>query len=627
MSNGNFREDRLQRRYPVGAEATEDGVSFRVWAPGHQRLRVVLEGQDAVDLDREDDGYFAGVHLGARIGSRYRLQVDGNDALLPDPASRFQPHGPHGPSEVIDLDGFAWRHPDWQGVKIEGQVMYELHVGTFTSEGTWRAAIEKLGFLREVGITLIEMMPIYDFPGRFSWGYDGVGMFAPTQMYGSPDDLRAFVDAAHGHGIGVILDVVYNHVGPDGNYLSRFSAHYFTERYKTEWGAAINFDGEESEGVRTFFLATAAYWIREFRFDGLRLDATQSIFDSSEDHIIKAITRTARTAAKGRSIVVVGENEPQDTWLARATEDGGYGLDALWNDDFHHAAVVAMTGRNEAYYQDYQGSPQEFVSTAKYGYLFQGQIYGASGKRRGAPGLDLPPAAMVTFTQNHDQIANSAHGLRMHLVTSPGRARAMTALTLLLPGTPMLFQGQEFGASAPFLYFADHHPELAKLVRQGRADSLAQFESFAAPAMQADLDDPSAPETFTRCKLNWSEAESHQSFVAMHRDLLALRRDDPTFSAQRTGRLDGAVLGPEAFVLRFFGENGEDRLLVVNLGTDLRRASLPSPLLAPPHEKSWQLIWSSERPIYGGSGTPPVERDDGWNLPGHAAIVFGVKPR
>jgi maltooligosyltrehalose trehalohydrolase len=499
------------RRYPVGAELTSDGTAFRVWAPKRHRASLVIEGGGEHPLRRESDGYFSGSTAEARPGTRYRFRLDDDRTLYPDPASRFQPDGPHGPSQVVDPGAYSWSDNNWKGVRLEGQVLYELHIGTFTPEGTWAAAADKLPLLKEVGVTVIEMMPVNDFPGRFGWGYDGVNLFAPTRLYGTPDDLKGFIDAAHGLGMGVIHDVVYNHLGPDGNYLACFSEDYFTDRYENEWGEAINFDGAAAGPARAFFIANAAYWIDEFHFDGLRLDATQSMFDASEEHVIAAMVKAARAAARDRSIVLIGENEPQHTKLVRAPERGGYGLDALWNDDFHHSAMVALTGRNEAYYEDHKGTPQEFVAAAKYGYLFQGQFYAHQGKGRGTPGLDLPPAAYVTFIQNHDQVANSALGLRAHRLTSPGRHRAMTALLLLMPGTPMLFQGQEFSTSAPFLYFADHKPELAKLVREGRHEFVSQFPSIGSDPMRPRLADPGAAATYKACKLDWSEFGSSTS--------------------------------------------------------------------------------------------------------------------
>jgi maltooligosyltrehalose trehalohydrolase len=378
--------------------------------------------------------------------------------------------------------------------------------------------------------------------------------------------------------------------------------------------------------VREFFLANARYWVEEFHFDGLRLDATQSIFDCSGDYIVAACAREVRAAAAGRATLVVAENEPQEARFVRPAERGGHGLDGLWNDDFHHSALVALTGRSEAYYSDYKGSPQEFVSSAKYGYLFQGQRYKWQRKRRGTPTFDLPPEVFVNFIENHDQVANSARGARLHELTSPGRLRAMTALLLLAPATPMLFQGQEFASSAPFLYFADHEPELARKVRRGRAEFLAQFRSIATREARANLADPGDARTFERCKLDLAERESHKDVYEMHRDLLRLRREDAVFSAQRKGGVDGAVLGPEAFVLRFFGEDADDRLLLVNLGADLNLNPAPEPLLAPPEGRLWTLLWSSEDWRYGGSGTPPLETKNNWCIPGHAAFAMRPAP-
>src|ERR1051326_6697250 len=353
---------------------------------------------------------------------------------------------------------------------MAGQVACEMHAGTFTRAGTFAAAAGELRELARIGITLVEVMPVAEFEGRFGWGYDGVDLFAPTRLYGTPDDFRRFVDTAHACGVAVILDVVYNHLGPVGNYLRAFSPAYFTDRYDNEWGDAINFDGPDSGPVREFFLANASYWIDEFHLDGLRLDATQQIFDTSPRHVLLDIGVRARQAAGSRSIVIVAENEPQDTRLVRSPEEGGYGLEGVWNDDFHHSAIGAVTGRAEAYYSDTRGEPQELISAAKYGYLFQGQHYDWQRQPRGTTAWDLPPAAFVTFPQNHDQVANSARGLRGHQLTSPGRWRAMTALFLLMPGTPMLFQGQEFAASSPFLYFADFESDLAAAVRKGRGE-------------------------------------------------------------------------------------------------------------------------------------------------------------
>jgi maltooligosyltrehalose trehalohydrolase len=622
---------RWVRRLPVGAEVQPNGgVHFRVWAPVRRRVEVVVESGPAAQLEPEGNGYYSGIVNNTRAGSRYRYRLDEGDQLFPDPASRFQPDGPHGPSEVVDPSAFEWTDTDWRGVSLPGQVLYEMHIGTFTPEGTWSAAAEQLPELAACGITCLEVMPPADFPGYFGWGYDGVNLFAPTRLYGTPDDFRRFVDRAHRHGVGVILDVVYNHLGPDGNYLKQFSPAYFTDKYRTEWGEAINYDGPGSGPVREYFIANAGYWIEEFHLDGLRLDATQTIYDDTPDssrHILTEIGRRVREAARGRATIIVAENEPQTPKLVRPVDKGGYGLDGLWNDDFHHSAMVALTGRNEAYYTDYLGTPQEFISAVKYGYLYQGQWYSWQEKRRGRSAHDIPPAAFVTFIQNHDQVANSGRGLRAHQLTSPGRYRAMTALTLLAPGTPMLFQGQEFAASAPFLYFADHNPELAKLVEAGRVEFLEQFRSIADPRMRDVLATPHDRRTFERCKLDFSEREKHAEAYRLTKDLLKLRREDPAFRAQKHRGVSGAVLGPQAFVLRYFQDDGEDRLLVMNFGRDLHLLTCPEPLLAPPDGMRWRVVLSTEDPAYGGSGvTVPDTESEGWRVPGEAAIALVPEP-
>jgi maltooligosyltrehalose trehalohydrolase len=613
--------DHPPRRLPVGAEILPSGEAhFRVWAPRRRSVEVTLESGDT-PLSAEGGGYFSGTVREARAGTLYKYRLDGGESF-PDPASRFQPEGPHGPSQVIDPAAYAWRVHVGKGLSLPGQILYEMHVGTFTTEGTWDAARRELPALRELGATVVEVMPVADFAGGFGWGYDGVDLFAPTRLYGPPDAMRAFVDDVHGQGMGVILDVVYNHLGPEGNYLPQFSERYFTDTYGTEWGQPFNYDGEDSAPVREFIVANAAYWIAEFRLDGLRLDATQSMHDASPEHVLAAIAREARRAAGGRSVILVAENEPQETRLVRPPQEGGYGIDALWNDDFHHSAMVALTGRREAYYTDYRGAPQELISAMKYGCLYQGQRYRWQGKRRGTSTLGLSRPAFVTFIQNHDQVANSARGLRGHALTSPGRWRALTALMLLAPGTPMLFQGQEHSSSKPFLFFADHQGDLSTAVRAGRRNFLSQFRSLALPEWSTSVPDPSDPATFESCRLDHAERDRHPEAWALHRDLLRLRREDAVLSGQGEHGLDGAVLGARAFVVRFFGPSGDDRLLVVNLGAEEHLSPAPEPLLAPPDGRLWTVRWSSEARAYGGSGTFPPDSADGWRLPGEAAVLL-----
>ena len=610
------------RRLPCGVEAGEPGAAHaRVWAPAAREVGLVRAGGAARwRLEPEGDGYYSAVAEGLHAGDRYWFELDAT-RRRPDPWSRFQPEGPHGPSEVIDPSAFPWTDAGWQGVGPDNQVLYEMHVGTFTPEGTWRAAMVHLPALGRLGITVIEMMPVADFAGRFGWGYDGVNLYAPTRLYGRPDDFRAFVDRAHALGIGVILDVVYNHLGPDGNYLEDFSGDYFTDRYTNDWGRAINFEGPAP--AREFFVANAGYWIGEFHLDGLRIDATQDMHDASDAHVLRSVAASARQAAGSRRVFIVGENEPQQSRLVRRPAEGGYGLDALWNDDFHHAAVVALTGRREAYYRDYTGSPQELVSCAKYGFLYQGQYYGWQQKRRGAPSLDLRPSNLVAYIENHDQIANSGFGRRLHQVTAPGRHRALTALLLLGPSTPLLFQGQEFNASSPFLYFADHKAELRGPVQEGRRSFLGQFDSLRSADVVERLPSPVDERSFERSRLDHAERERHAEAVALHADLLALRRGDGVLGGAAL-RVDGAVLSAGAFVLRFFGGDAGDRLLLINLGCDLDLAPAPEPLLAPPQDAEWTLLWSSELARYGGQGTPEIHPGDVFHLPGNCAVVLAA---
>jgi maltooligosyltrehalose trehalohydrolase len=623
------------RRFPIGAEVGPDGgVHFRVWAPRRSQVKVALEGGPGggarerpvmVELDAEDDGYHSVSVPEGGPGTLYRFQLAGK--LYPDPVSRFQPEGPEGPSQVIAPSAFPWTDSQWRGVELRGQVLYEMHIGTFTKEGTWRSAMRELPALAELGVTSVELMPVAEFAGRFGWGYDGVDLFAPYHHYGSPDDMRRFVDRAHGLGIGVLLDVVYNHFGAVGDFTGEYSSHYRATRNDNAWGGGINFDDKHSGPVREFFLTNAAYWIDEFHLDGLRIDATQEIHDASTESILTALTRQVRVSARGRATLVIAENEPQESRLARDEHEGGSGFDALWNDDFHHVAMCILTGRGEGYYADYRGTPQELISCAKRGYLYQGQRNLRQGKARGLPTVGLTPETFVTYLQNHDQVGNSLRGERVHLLTSPALYRAMTAVWLLAPGTPMFFQGQEFAASTPFTYFSDTRRDLADEVRKRRLDFLDQFPSLALPGSQILIPDPFDPGNFDRAKLDDGERRRRPEIVALHRDLLNLRRADPVFREQGAGGLDGAVLAERAFVIRHFSPRGDDRILVVNLGDDLLYAPVTDPLLAPSECHRWRMIWSSEDPRYGGHGTPDPETDAGWRLPGRSAIVLAGERR
>jgi len=620
----------MKRKYPVGAEVVADGVHFRLWAPKPKHVDLVIGGRDPIRLESEDDGYLVTFVDKVGAGTRYGFRVEGDGKVFPDPASRSQPEGPHEPSEVIDPSLFKWSDQKWTGLSDDAaKIVYELHLGTFTPEGNWKGAAEKLTWLKSMGINLLEVMPVHEFPGLFGWGYDGVDLWAPSHLYGSPDDFRRFVDRAHAEGIAVILDVVYNHLGPDGNYLRSFSDSYFTDRYPNDWGDSINFDGDDAKAVREFFVENAGYWIDEFHLDGLRLDATQSIIDLSGDHVLARISDRARAAAGKRKIFIVAENEPQESRLIESAKNGGYGIDAMWNDDFHHSAMVTLTGRHEAYYSDYRGRPQEFVSAAKYGFLFQGQWYQWQEQPRGTVTFGFAGDRLVWFLENHDQVANTFDGARLAAKTSHSQLRAMTALLFLGPAIPMLFQGQEFGSTGRFLYFADHKGELGGAVQKGRGEFLKQFVSMSTDEVQAAIPDAVSEKTFRRSQLDWSEEEAHPEAVALHRDLIALRQSLWSEGILKA-RVDGAVLNDRGFVLRYLTGGDQDRLLIVNLGNDMPVSPAPEPLLAPPPGKEWGLEWMSESINYGGGGFATFEPDDGWTLPAQSAALYRAvekKPR
>lgn len=621
-------EKLVKRRYPIGAELIgPDETHFRVWAPKARQVDLVLEGEFPKTQERqshaltaENEGYFSGsVPVGS--GARYRFRV--KDSLYPDPASRFQPDGPHGSSCVVDPKAFRWSDSRWPGISLKGQVIYEMHVGTFTQEGTWSAAMQQLEELARIGITVIEMMPVADFPGRFGWGYDGVNLFAPSRLYGAPDDLRNFIDRAHSLGLAVILDVVYNHFGPDGNYLGAFSDDYLTRGDGNDWGDAINFDGPRSGPVREFFITNGCYWIEEFHFDGFRFDALHAIQDDSDEYIIGAVGRAARKAAGNRSIILIAENDWQDAKMVRPRKLGGDDLDGMWNDDFHHSAVVALTGRKQAYFQDYRGTPQDFISAAKYGFLYQGQALSWRKALRGRPTPGISPEAFVCFLENHDQIANTGPGERVRFETSAARYRAMTALLLLGPWTPLLFQGQEFGASSAFMFFADvGDAAVREGTRKGRAEWLAPFLSISEKEAWDTVPAPDDPDVFGGCKLDFSERGKHRQLYDLHIDLLKLRRRDPRFSLQIPARIDGAVLENTSFALRYFSNEGDDRLLLINFGDCQALHAASEPLLAPPLHCRWEILWTSECARYGGAGTTALPGKEEWVLPAESTIAL-----
>jgi maltooligosyltrehalose trehalohydrolase len=608
-----------------GAIATEGGTSFHVWAPAQEELAVVLEGRGALPMRSSHDGFF---HLdveGVGPGQRYWYRL--KQGLRPDPASRWQPEGPLGPSEVVSNAPFPWRDGDWAGAPLPHEhVCYEMHIGTFTKQGTWAAAMAHLPQLVDLGITTLEVMPIAEFAGRFGWGYDAVQLFAPSHLYGSPDDVRRFVDAAHAAGLAVILDVVYNHFGPVGNFFPEFSDT--VHGAPGEWGDSLNYDGPGCGPVREFVKANAAYWVRDFHFDGLRMDAVNALNDRSPEHIVSEICHAARAAAGQRRVFIVGECEPQTSSLLRDVGPHRDGLDAMWNEDWHHTAFVVLTGRRHAYFTDYQGTAQELASMARHGFLYQGQWYSWQKKPRGEFSLGLPGSRFVAFLENHDQVANTGLGERLYHHIDHAVWRALTALLLLGPHVPMLFQGQEFGSSKPFAYFADLEGELAEAVERGRIEFLAQFPSLRTPEMRAAVPRPAALETFLNCKLDDDErADDSRPLRNLHRDLVRLRQTDPVLRALGTPdvRVESSAPTATLILLRYVAAQA-DRLLVVNLA-DEYPSPMNDPLYAPRPHTQWTQLWSSEHLQYGGIAALPLVESDPWVIPATSAVLLASVPR
>jgi maltooligosyltrehalose trehalohydrolase len=525
----------MMRRHsmPFGAEFLGGGrTRFRLWAPSAKSVELVLASgtrEHRVEMSRDGNGW-AELTLDAPAGTRYRYRVD-RDLLVPDPASRFNPEDVHGPSEVIDAGAYTWRDERWQGRAWDEAVIYELHVGAFSPEGTFAGVERRLDYLRDLGVTAVELMPIADFPGKRNWGYDGVLPFAPDATYGRPEDLKRLVDAAHERGLMMFLDVVYNHFGPEGNYLNAYACDFFTERHKTDWGAAINFDGPSSRAVRDFFIHNALYWLEEYHFDGLRFDAVHAIVDESEPHILIELSEAVRSGPGARRhIHLMLENDRNEARYLRYTADGKpRHYNAQWADDFHHAFHVQLTGETDGYYGDYAGpTTQHLGRCLAEGFAYQGEPSPfRNGKPRGEPCAELPPSAFVTFLQNHDQTGNRAFGERLVAIAGVERLRAATVAWLLAPARPMLFMGEEFGAASPFLFFCDFGPELAQAVSTGRRREFARFEQFSSEEMQARIPDPNHPDTFERSRLDWLSVKepAHWSWLGLYQALLSVRAE------------------------------------------------------------------------------------------------------
>ncbi len=501
---------------PHGAEIGPDGqVRFRLWAPGCAQVEVAVEGGPVLALEAGDEGWHTLATDAATAGTRYRFVLP--DGLrVPDPASRFQPDDVHGPSEVIDPTSFSWSD-EFAGRPWSEAVVYEIHIGAFTKEGTFAAATDRLDHLAALGVTAVEIMPVSDFPGRRNWGYDGVLPYAPDSSYGRPDDFKAFVREAHARGIMVLLDVVYNHFGPDGNYLPVYAPGFFTDRHKTPWGAGINYDGEHSRPVRDFVIHNALYWLEEYNLDGLRLDAVHAIMDDSTPDLLDELSRAVHEMRGERPTHLVLENEEN-----QASRLGNGRFTAQWNDDVHHVLHVALTGEDSGYYKEYAGRTDLLGRALAEGFAFQGEMMEYRDKTRGEPSAALPPVSFVAFAQNHDQIGNRAFGDRLTAGVAPERLRAVAAILLLLPQTPMLFMGEEWGATTPFPFFCDFSGDLADAVRQGRRDEFKRFPQFQDPAQRDRIPDPLAGVTFQSAKLDWDAIDRPRLDIT--KELLAIRR-------------------------------------------------------------------------------------------------------
>ncbi len=552
----------FRRRH--GAEIRpEGGVRFRLWAPAHERISLSIEPEGRlVTMRGIGEGWHELTVDEAAAGTLYRFALpDGRK--VPDPASRFQPQDVHGPSEVIDPAAYRWSDQGWTGRPWHEAVLYELHSGAFTEEGTFRAAIGRLDHLASLGVTALEIMPIADFPGRWNWGYDGVLPYAPDSSYGRPEDFKALIEAAHQRGIMVLLDVVYNHFGPEGNYLSTYAPAFFTKRHKTPWGDAVNYDGKQSRPVREFVIENALYWIEEFNLDGLRLDAVHAIEDDSPKHILTELAERVRARAVDRQVHLVLENEENEAkWLARGADGKPLQYTAQWNDDVHHVLRTAATGEDKGYYADYLGDTEKLGRALAEGFAYQGEMMAYRGEPRGEPSAGLPPTAFIAFIQNHDQIGNRAFGERITAIASPEAVRAIAAVYLLLPQVPMLFMGEEWAASQPFPFFCDFGGDLANAVRKGRRKEFARFPEFKDEKVRERIPDPQAEATFASAKLRWDEIalEAHPAWLERYRSLLGVRRAEivPRLASIGGHAAGFEIVGEEAVLVRWRIGGGEE---------------------------------------------------------------------
>ncbi len=573
-------------------------VQFRLWAPRARTVAVhVLEpAMKSVPMEPRERGYFEAAVPGVSAGARYVYVLDG-EKQRPDPASRYQPDGVHEPSAVVDPDAFRWTDQNWTGLPLNRYISYELHTGTFTQAGTFEAINPHLDYLKEeVGVTAIELMPVAQFPGRRNWGYDGVYPFAPQSSYGGPQGLKTLVDACHAKGLAVILDVVYNHLGPEGNYLGDFGP-YFTDRYRTPWGEAINYDGRDSDEVRHFVISNALYWVTEYHIDALRLDAIHGIYDFSARHILRDLAEAVHLEAErlGRTALVIAESDRNDVRVIAPPGEGGYGLDAQWNDDFHHALRAVLTHERLGYYQDF-GRLDQLATAIQDGFVYSGQWSAYRRRQHGNSSRGRPASQFVVFAQNHDQIGNRAFGDRLSTQISFDALKAVTAVVLLSPNIPLLFMGEEYRETAPFLYFIDHgDPALVEAVRKGRR---AEFASFG---WEEDIPDPQSPATFERSRIRpGSQSDARQAaMLRWTRTLIDLRKTIPSLGASDADQSRHQVRAYESeqvLVLHRWSEQGRSALLILGVNTTPATVTLHQPV------GTWDLCVDSASREFGGTG-------------------------
>ncbi len=622
-ADANMTTRRLHSR-PFGAEMSAGGhIRFRIWAPGAHQVDLCLRdktGDLTLAMPAEAEGWFELLTAATHDGSRYCYRID-DGLCVSDPASRYQPDGVHAHSAVVDAENWLWSDQDWLGRPWEEAVIYELHLGTFTPEGTFKAVVDKLDYLNALGVTAIQLMPVAEFPGNRDWGYNGALPFAPDSSYGSPNDLKYLVQSAHAKGLMVFLDVVYNHFGPEGNYLHLYAPPFFTNKHQTPWGEAINFDGDNSHWVRQFFIHNALYWLEEFHFDGLRLDAVHSIFDETHPDILEEMAEAVRSlVGESRHVHLILENDRNASRYLERDSDGKASLYvAQWNDDFHHALHVLLTGETQGYYVDYTNHPLRHLCRCLCeGFAYQGEISAyRNGKTRGDPSGHLPPLAFVSFLQNHDQVGNRALGERVYELAPTQAVQTAIALLLLAPFPPLLFMGQEWGSRQRFAFFCNFEPNLAELVSEGRRREFSQFPEFADLESRMLIPDPTAETTYRQSLLDWNTActEEGREWLEFHRKLLAIRSLEiaPRLTGIQGGNAAFHLIGDHAITVHWRLGDGSDLHLAANLGpTPCSTIDMPQGrLLFTTFESSnatpitqtlpgWSVVWMLQESICDG---------------------------